>query len=240
MTNNIKAIINTSFLDWHGYICTVLFLGGCNFRCPYCHNKDLVMWPQKIKNIPFDEVQRIIMKNPGWIDGVVITGGEPTLDAQLIPLITKIREMDLLVKLDTNGSNPDILEGIIKKKLVTYIAMDLKAPLEHNAYSRCIGITPPPLSKIKQSVQLLLQNNVDYEFRVTICPTLLDKQDILSMARTIKGARRFTLQNFRAHNTLDPAFENLTSYSKTELENFKRLIMPYVQECSVISPNTPQ
>ncbi|MGA1868837.1 MAG: anaerobic ribonucleoside-triphosphate reductase activating protein [bacterium] len=236
---NIKSVIKTSFLDWRGKICAVLFLGGCNFRCPYCHNKELVICPQEMENVSFDEVTRIIMKNPDWIDGVVITGGEPTLDPELIPLIEAIRDMDLLVKIDTNGSCPHILESLIERNLIYYIAMDFKAPLEKDVYALCSGINSPPISKIKQSIDLLLQNKVDYEFRVTLCPSLLGEREILAMAHSIKGARRFTLQNFRAHATLDPNFENERSYSKNELNRFRELILPFVQECNVIAPHQP-
>jgi len=223
--NNIKAVIKTSFLDWPGNISTVLFLGGCNFRCPYCHNKELVLSSHKMKDISFDKVKKILTQHPGWIDGVVISGGEPTLYSRLIPLIKIIRNMGLKVKLDTNGSKPNILRKLIKEKLIDYIAIDFKAPLQKDIYARCIGIDIPILSKIKRSIRLLLREEVEYEFRTTVCPVLLEEKDIYKMAKDIRGAKRFILQNFKANNTLNPRFEKIVPYSEKRIEEMKKIIL---------------
>lgn len=237
MTHTIKSVIKTSFLDWRGKISTVLFLGGCNFRCPYCHNKDLVLYPQNINNIPLNNVINIILHNHGWVDGIVITGGEPTLNPHYLTHLTHtLRKTGLPIKLDTNGSHPAILEYLIENSLIDYVAMDFKAPLRDDAYALCSGIHHPPLPKIKQSIHTLLKHKIDYEFRITVCPTLLSTNDILSMAQSIDGAKKLTLQNFRPHNTLNPSFETIPPYSKTRLNNLRKITLPYVQECTIVAP----
>jgi len=237
--SDIKGFINTSFLDWRGKISSIIFLANCNFRCPYCHNKDLVLCPQKIANIPLNKLEDKLRENADWIDGVVISGGEPTLHPQLKSLIKKIRNLGYKIKLDTNGSKPAVLHELIEEKLIDYIAMDFKAPLAADLYARCSGINMMDMmdmiSAIRCSILLLMKEKIEYEFRVTIYPGVLKKEHILAMAKEIKGARKFILQNFRPGLTLDPKLEKLEPCKKDDLNDMKNLIAPFVRECMVIS-----
>lgn len=230
----IKGFLKTSFLDWRGRICPVIFLGGCNFRCPYCHNKELVLWPHELPTISFSQVQSCINSYGDWLDGIVISGGEPCLNPELFNLCESLRKMGLQIKLDTNGSLPKVLAQLIHDGLVDYVAMDFKAPLNEFSYRRCTGAWTE-VEKIGQSLDLLKNTGVDYEFRVTVCPGLLDINDIRAMGERIKGAKRFVLQNFVPHNTLEPSFADIAPYPKERLEQFQEAISFYVQETLIIS-----
>lgn len=235
-TPAIKAFLQTSFLDWRGRICPVIFLGNCNFRCPYCHNKDLVLCPDMLPTTPLSEVLDRISSYEDWLDGIVISGGEPCLNPGLPDFIKKLRKTGLQIKIDTNGSRPKLLSQLIHEGIVDYVAMDFKAPLNEFSYRRCTGIWTD-VETIGQSLDILLKGSVDYEFRVTICPGLLDVEDIKSMAERVQNAKRFVLQNFVAQNTLDPSFAEMTPYSREKLEKMKEAASAYVQECIVISPD---
>ena len=231
---DIKAFMQTSFLDWRSMVSAVVFLGRCNFRCPYCHNKDLVLWPEKMANISFSDIKRCISSYEDWIDGVVISGGEPCISPSLPNLIKEFRHMGLKIKLDTNGSYPDVLEQLIRDDLLDYVAMDFKAPLNEFSYRRCSGVWTD-IKAIGKSLDLLLEGNVDYEFRVTICPGLLEVEDIKSMGERIQGAKRFVLQSFVPQNTLDPSMTEGPPCAKETMEDMKRALSPYVENCFVIS-----
>jgi pyruvate formate lyase activating enzyme len=148
----IKGFIETSLIDWDGKLVSVFFLPGCNFRCPFCHNHQLWKAPQKVETVPWQKVSDFLKGKKGWIDGVVITGGEPTVHADLPEFIESLREMGLLIKLDTNGANPEMLQSLIDKKLVDYVAMDLKASLD-TIYSQAAG-TKVNLDDIKRSIEI--------------------------------------------------------------------------------------
>ena len=187
-------------------------------------------------DISLKEIEDRLVKNSGWIDGIVISGGEPTLHPQLKSIIGMIRKFGYMIKLDTNGSCPAVLRELINDKLIDYIAMDFKAPLKEQMYSQCIGINSVGIiNKISDSIQLLLKEKIDYEFRVTIYPGILKTEHIVAMAKEIKGAKRFILQNFKSQITLDPKLKDLKPYEKRELEDMRELILPYVKECMVIS-----
>lgn len=230
----IKAFIQTSFLDWRSQICSVVFLGRCNFRCPYCHNRDLVLWPQKLPDLPLQDIRDFLSSHGDWLDGIVISGGEPCLDQDLPNLINEFRNLGLKIKLDTNGSQPEHLKRIIKDGLVDYVAMDFKAPLNEFSYRRCTGVWTD-VKAIGQSLDLLLEGNVDYEFRVTVCPGLLDVEDIKHMGESIDGAERFVLQNFVPQNTLDISMSELAPFTMEKLEKMKQVISHNVKECLIIS-----
>jgi len=222
---NIKSVIKTSFIDWPGHISMVLFLSRCNFRCHYCHNKQLVIDPGAIKDISFYTILNMLNKYHEWIDGVVISGGEPTLNEHIFELVTIIKNIGLKVKLDTNGSRPDILKKLINDKLVDYVAMDIKTNLNKIDYSAITGVPCLRIELINKSIDLLLQNKIDYEFRTTIFPIFIKENNIELIARRIKGAKRYNLQQFRNNNTLDPYCESVTPYKKETLEYFKKIIL---------------
>ena len=166
MSFPIKGFLETSFIDWPGKIASVVFLPHCNFRCPYCHNHELVLSPDQFSTISLHHILEQIKKHKGWIDGVCITGGEPTIFSDLVQLVTCFKNENILVKLDTNGSCPDVLRTLVQDHLVDYVAMDVKAPLDHKLYTDCCGVSVD-LEKVKESIQLLRENLHSYEFRVT-------------------------------------------------------------------------
>ena len=222
-TLNVKGFVDLSFVDWDGKVSSVLFLSNCNFRCPFCHNVNLVLKPETIETIPFEYITEQLKNQKGWIDGVCITGGEPTLHDSLPDLCSKIKEMGFLVKLDTNGTNPTMLKDLIDNKLVDYVAMDVKAPLSVEKYNRATGVnTETLLENVKRSINLLMNNEIDYEFRTTVVPTLHDLDDIKQICNSLKGCKKYVLQKFDVNigqTVLDPTFTTKT-ISNEDVQDF--------------------
>ena len=231
----IKGFIQTSLLDWDGQIVSTLYTPYCNFRCPYCQNAGLVMDPESLETIPFDRIKDYLLGRKGWIDGICLTGGEPCMYKDFPEFIQKIRKLDIMVKLDSNGGFPDMLAEVIKRKLVNYIAMDVKAPLNFFSYSKSTGIkNPSVLEKVKDSIRLIMDSNIDYEFRTTVVPGLHEEEDILRIAKFIKGAKKYALQNFSAQGEiLDPKFKKIKPYPIEKLNKIQKLVSPYVKNCVV-------
>lgn len=234
MKDAIKGFDQMSLVDWDGMVATTLYTSGCNFRCPYCHNSGLVLFPDQYESIPVDEILDYVREHNDFIDGVVITGGEPCIHSNIGGFIKQLREVGVRVKLDTNGSFPDLLESLIDKELLDYVAMDVKAPLDFDSYSKSAGITDRrTFEKVRDSIDLLMEGRVDYEFRMTVVPALHRASDLLRVAEQIRGARRFVLQNYVPRDTLDPAFLNETPYDAERLEEFKKMMAPMFDECLI-------
>ena len=228
MNYPIKGFLETSFSDWPGKVAAVLFLPSCNFRCPFCHNHELVLRPKQLPDYPLDEIFKALQRRRGWIDGVCLTGGEPTLHAWLPALIRELKpalrplRMEAGIKLDTNGSNPGCLEALIRETLVDYVAMDLKGPLEEGRYGVLAGVplSREKLAEVQSSIQILLDGKVDYEFRTTLVPSLIREEEVYELARKIRGARRYTLQNF---NPRDPLESDLKKVAPWDEETLRRM-----------------
>ncbi|UCF59192.1 MAG: anaerobic ribonucleoside-triphosphate reductase activating protein [Candidatus Bathyarchaeota archaeon] len=220
----IKGVIDLSLADWDEKISSVLFLPSCNFRCPYCHNVSLVLHPETEETTSFEQVEEYLKKQRTWIDGVCITGGEPTLHGDLPDLCSKLKEAEFLVKLDTNGTNPMMVKALIETGLVDYIAMDVKAPLTVKKYSKAIGINADRLlEKVKDTIRVLLASKIDCEFRTTVVPTLHEDKDIEEICRSIQGCKKYVLQKFDVSvgkETLDPDFSKLKLFTDKEMEMF--------------------
>ena len=231
----IKGFIQNSLLDWDGKIVSTLYTPYCNFRCPFCQNAGLILEPEKIQEIPFEIIRDYLKNNKKWIDGVCITGGEPCMYKDLPQFLAKMKKLGILVKLDTNGAFSIMLKGIITKKLVDYIALDIKAPLELTAYSKSIGSTNPKnLENVKKSIKLIIDSDVDYEFRTTVVPTLHTEKDIEKIAKFIKGAKKYALQNFsNKGEILDPQFQKVKPYHMEILYRMQRIASPFVKQCVV-------
>ena len=219
-----------SLIDYPGKICSIIFTQGCNFRCPYCHNPELVDPKYFLAPIPEDEVFSFLKTRQGKLDAVEITGGEPTLQKDLINFIQKIKKMDYLVKLDSNGSNPDVLEKIIKMKIVDYLAMDIKGPLEKYQLISNSKVSP---AKIKKSIKLIMDSGIDYEFRTTIVKSQINREDIIKIGKLIKGAKLYALQKFIPSKTLDKKFLHKTTYNDEEFKDFKNILIKYIAKCIV-------
>ncbi len=228
----IKGFIETSLVDWEGRIVSTLYVPYCNFRGPFCQNSGLILNPEQYETIPVEVIINYLIKRKGWIDGVCLTGGEPCLYEDVIDFIEKIRATGMKLKLDTNGTFPDVLRKIIEMKIVDFVAMDIKAPLEEEAYSNSIGVKSKKiLGKVKESISIIMHSDIDYEFRTTVVPSLHEKEDVCKIAQYIKGAKRYALQNFVPQNTLDPEYMKIKPYGKSEMDEIYREVFPYVKEC---------
>lgn len=212
---NIRGFIETSFLDWDGKVASVIFLPYCNFTCPYCDNGVLVEAPEKLPEVKIETIENFIRERKDFIDGVVITGGEPTIHPWLPELIKRLKQLGVLIKLDTNGTNPEMLTNLLTNKLTDYIAMDLKAPL-NSKYHEASGVRAD-LNKIRESIKLLTDSGIDYEFRTTVVPTILDEADIEEMAKTIAGAKKYALQQFVPDHTLDEKLRIIAPHPKEKI-----------------------
>ncbi len=189
-----------SMLDYQDKLCAIVFTRGCNFRCPYCHNPELVNGCQLVTPYKNEEVLALLEKRKGKLDAVVITGGEPTLHPELPGFIKQIKAMGFFVKLDTNGTNPGMIYKLLEHGLIDYIAMDIKAPFDK--YELLTG-AKVDIEKIKTSVDLIRNANVDYEFRTTVVDFLLDSDDVKKIITSLQGVKRYIIQNFNPSQTLD-------------------------------------
>jgi len=223
----IKGFLETSFVDWSGKICSVLFLPYCNFRCPYCHNHPLVFHPEQFESIPLRDILDRLEPFQGWIDGICLTGGEPTLHAELPLLIREIKKHGFLIKLDTNGSNPRMLERLIGEEAIDFVSMDVKAPLDPFHYRRCAGL-PVDLAPLLSSIEILKKGKLEYQFRMTVVPALHRKEDILILGEQLKAGRRLILQNFNPENSLDPSLKNTIPYDPEILKEMEKTIQEMV------------
>lgn len=204
---DIKGFLEVSFLDWPGKVCAVLFLPYCNLRCPFCHNGDLVLHPERLDALPWSYVEKRLTALKPWLDGVCVTGGEPTLHADLPEVLDKIRRLGLRIKLDSNGTRPEVLENLVAKGLVDYLAMDLKAPLEAEVYRQCAGV-PVSLTAIRRSMALILGGKVEGEFRTTVVPRWHTPAVLARMAQELGPFPRWTRQTFDPRRALDPALRS--------------------------------
>jgi pyruvate formate lyase activating enzyme len=217
----IGGLQKTTLIDYPGKVAATVFLAGCNLRCSWCYSSELVL-PEKIEKQPKisqKELFDFLKERKGLLDGVVICGGEPTINKNLPEFIKKIRKMGFLVKLDTNGSNSEMLEKLINQKLINYVALDIKSP---------------DIKDIQKSIDILKQGKVDFEFRTTVVPGILTKENIIEITKIIGGQNiKYYLQNFRAEKTLDPSFGNLKPYPISYLEEIKKEIESSFKFCKI-------
>jgi len=221
----IKGFVGVSLSDWDGKVSSVIFLPHCNLRCPFCYNKSLVLHPEEMPTIAFVRVENYLEANQKWIDGIVITGGEPTLHKDLPLLCEKIKKTGFEVKVDTNGTNPKVISRLMERRLVDSVAMDVKAPLNKEKYSAACGLNATPfLKRISETIKILLADAVEYEFRTTLAPTLHRLEDVEGICRAVKGCKKYALQNFKSEvETIDPKYRNLKPFSKKQMEDFLRI-----------------
>ncbi len=217
----IKGFLETSLLDWPGKLCSVVFLPSCNFRCPYCHNHPLVFHPEQFAVIPLDVILARLRSFKDWVDGVCFTGGEPTLHAGLPLLLREVKKKRFLVKLDTNGSNPEMLEDLIGRGAVDFVSKDVKAPLDRFRYSRSTGI-PVDLRPILKSIEILKKGAVEYQFRMTVVPGLHREEDMKTLGDQLRVGPRFSLQNFNPENPMDRTLKNVLPYDPNALKKIEK------------------
>lgn len=217
----IGGLQRFSLADFPGKISAIVFSQGCNFRCPYCHNPELVDPVRYATPILQEEVIQFLAIRKSQLQGVVVTGGEPTQQADLPDFLTVIKDLGFAVKLDTNGSNPDLLGEVLSRGLVDYLAMDIKAPLA--SYSRVAGVEVC-LEDIEQSVRLVIGSRVEHEFRTTYLEPLLSTEEMKGIAMLVQGCRLFVLQSFRSARTLDPDMLGQPIPEKKRLQEIQELM----------------
>lgn len=223
----IKGFQGTSLLDFPGRLAALVFTGGCNLTCPYCHNPGLVLDPGQYPDYPLDELLADLRRRSGFIDGVVISGGEPTLDPELESFLRQLKQLGLLVKLDSNGLLPEVLRRLLEKNLVDYLAIDLKtAPQRYSELHSCHVDSAPLL----ETVALAKAAECDYEFRTTCVPGLVEADDIRAMGELIKGAHLWVLQQFVPQHALDSTLHDIEPHSSNTLLDFSRLAADYVDK----------
>lgn len=183
----IKGIRGLSLIDYPGKLAAVIFLGGCNFRCPYCHNKDLALYSQEIETMDNNLIIQELIRRKKILEGVVFTGGEPTLYSDILVFMRKVKDLGYEVKLDTNGYQPELLEKILQEEVVDFVSMDIKAALEKEKYKKASGVSIE-IEKILKSIDILLKSSIPVEFRTTWVYPLVCAEDILEIGKMLKGA----------------------------------------------------
>ncbi|MGD8719028.1 MAG: anaerobic ribonucleoside-triphosphate reductase activating protein [Candidatus Zixiibacteriota bacterium] len=219
-----------SLIDYPGKSSAVVFTRGCNFRCRYCHNPELVIPEEYAPEIPLSEIFGFLERRRNRLDAVCVTGGEPTEHADLAEVLAGIKDMGFSVKLDTNGGRPEALEAVVRGGLVDYLAMDIKAPLDD--YARVTGRPASP-EIIKRSIDLIMNSGVEYEFRTTVAAPLIRADDLIKIGRTIEGAERYYIQNFVPSKSIDAASAGERPYPAEVLRELAGEMENYVARCGV-------
>ena len=216
----IYGLNKTTLLDYPGKVAATIFLGGCNFRCPFCQNSSLVLNPSAQPEIPVKEVLSFLKKRKGILDGVCITGGEPTLSPDLPELLQEIRTLGYPIKLDTNGTHPALLKTLTEQNLIQMTAVDIKACPDN--YPALCGLVHPELDAVKETVEFLKNGTLDYEFRTTVIRELHSEKDFIEIGQWLTGAKAYYLQAYRdSEEVLQTGF---SSYTRKELEHFREIL----------------
>jgi pyruvate formate lyase activating enzyme len=218
----IGGLQKFSLIDYPSKMAAIIFTQGCNFRCPYCHNRELVLPEEFKKPIPQEEVMGFLRKRRCQLDGVVITGGEPTQQDDLIAFIDLVKKLGYLIKLDTNGSRPHIIREIIQRRVVDYIAMDVKTSF--GKYQKAIGVDFP-IAKIKESVELIKNSGIQHQFRTTVVQPFCSFEDVCEVSALVKGAQPYHLQAFLpSPKMINPGLQKVKQISPEEIESWKEKI----------------
>ena len=223
---NIGGFQKFSLIDYPGKISAVIFTQGCNFRCPYCHNPEL--FETKSELINEKEVLDFLESRKKQLEAVVITGGEPTLQLDLINFLEKVNKLGFLIKLDTNGTSPQIIQKALELNLVDYVAMDIKGPIDK--YEEIAGVKVNTMDIVK-SIKLIMEKALDYEFRTTITREQLKKEDIKEIGRLINGAKKYYLQKYICRVENKKMADVFTAYDEKEMEKLKKETEGYFDQC---------
>jgi len=229
----IKGFIENSLLEWEGWISSVLFLPGCNLRCRYCHAAHLIIRPNQLESVPLEQVMACWNRQRGWIDGVVISGGEPTLHGdELVQLIRRIRTIPQKVLVQTNGTRPDWIETVLSQGLLDAIAMDLKAPLTSEDYRRVVQ-RDVDTERVRASIRLIMESGIPHEFRITVVPTLIGEDELRRMAPALEGAQKVAIQNFKPDLCLSKKLRSISPYMPEELDKFGEILSSCAKRCII-------
>jgi pyruvate formate lyase activating enzyme len=228
---NIRGLFKTSLVDYPGKVSSVIFTGGCNLRCGYCHNPELALNNPSLEKIEDEEVLAFLEKRKGLLDGVTISGGEPAMDRGLIPFLVKVKSLGLSVKLDTNGFFPRVISECVEKKLINYAAVDVKTSPEK--YPSLTG-KDVSFSEILSTLDILKNSSIDYEIRTTCVPGFVTVDDIKKIGESVVGVKRYYLQQFvNIHTLLDSSIKMLTPYTVDYLKELKAEAEKFSDICSI-------
>jgi pyruvate formate lyase activating enzyme len=221
----IKGFLGTSLIDYPGKVAAVVFLSGCNLRCPYCHNSALVREDEILEDLAFKELIESLQRRRKLLEGIAITGGEPTLHPQLAGLLRGLRETGLSLKLDTNGLRPEVLSELLRERLVDYVAVDMK--LDPDRYFSQLGGPRDSAECLAATVELLRTHDVDHEYRTTCVPGLVGEEDIRAIVRRIAGAPAYYLQQYIPLHVDDPSLLDRPPFPREVLERFQAIAQPH-------------
>ncbi|MDP8261227.1 MAG: anaerobic ribonucleoside-triphosphate reductase activating protein [Candidatus Kappaea frigidicola] len=234
MKTVIKGFIKSSLLDWDGKIVSTLYVPHCNMRCPFCHNRSFILTPDDHPSVEINEILDFYKERKNFLDGICLTGGEPCLYDDLVEVLKPFKEAGALIKLDSNGTSPEKIRELVDAKLIDYIAMDIKNALEFEKYKKASSLKSEVLfENVKESINYIKNCKLPYEFRTTVVPTIHEKQDIIDIAKFIKGAEKYALQNFQPENTLDVNFEKLTPFTVNDIEEMADSIKSLIEKVVV-------
>ncbi|MFO7618814.1 MAG: anaerobic ribonucleoside-triphosphate reductase activating protein [Thermoplasmata archaeon] len=226
----IRGIIEASFLDWDGKVVMVLYTPNCNFKCPFCHNWELMANPKRYPEKTWEDIKAIFDEHGDFLDGVCFTGGEPLLEPDIKEWVGKVKAMGKLVKLDTNGSFPEKLKELLDRKLIDYIAMDFKAPLDER-HSTAAGVRAD-IKNIKKSIDIIRKSCVEHEFRTTVVPSIHSKEDIVEIAKFLGGGI-YVLQQFVPYHALDEKLRDIKPYDNETIADMAETCSEYVDKMVV-------
>jgi len=226
----IKGLEKFASKDFPGQISSTVFLPGCNFRCPFCHNSDLVLYPDSLPSFDLSFFLSYLDSRRRWLDGLCLSGGEPFLHDDLEVLARVIKDRGFKLKIDTNGSFPDGLQQLIKDGLVDAVAMDIKAPL--NRYPEVTGVAVDT-GKIEESIRIIRNSGLNYIFRTTVVPGIHQEKDLLAIGDWLKGARVFQLQQFFPQKTIDPDYLKIKPFPPEQLLAWAELLKPFFEEVRI-------
>ena len=221
---HIHGLQKLTLLDYPGHTACTVFTGGCNYRCPFCHNASLVLRPTEQPLIAAEEVLSFLRKRQGLLDGVCITGGEPTLEKGLEGFCAAVKELGFALKLDSNGSRPEVLRELIEKHLVDYVAMDIKSSREN--YGRLIGLPGYDTAAVEESAALLMEGRVDFEFRTTAVKEFHCAEDFERIGQWLQGEEKYFLQCFK--DSGDILGSGCSAFTKNEMESLRQAVLPYI------------
>lgn len=227
----IVGFTETSLLDWHGRIAAVLWIGGCDFACPFCHNHRIADDDPELTPVPWEEIAPTLHRKRDWYDGVVLTGGEPLMHPEVFELCGRIKDIGQQVKIDTNGSFPYALKALLELKLVDAVAMDVKAPLDSGyakAAGRQVDVVP-----LRRTIRLLLETGIEHEFRCTLVPGLINPEDIATIGAAIQGAQAVALQAYVPARARINGFGGGKSYTQSEVDAMAEVLRPLVKEVRI-------
>ena len=225
----IGGIQKTSLIDYPDKVCAVFFASGCNFRCPYCYNPELVFNKTKLINEKW--IKNFLEQRKSLLDAILLTGGEITIQQDFVEFLKEIKKYGYLVGIETNGSKPDAIKKIIDNKIVDFIAMDIKSDLE--TYEKAVGVKLDK-EKIKKSVELIKNSNINYEFRTTVVPELFDEETAIKIGKWLKGSKRYVLQQFNNEKgMINKNFKREKPYAPDKLKKFKKILGPYITDIRI-------